>query len=165
MHRATPMCRKAVQSASTIIKKLRSGPYVAVLSGDFKMHDPNEIDGSDTSEMDGSDTSIEGDDLLDDDLTDGDFLDRKSRRGKVASMLDGVASRLHEKADAGSERVMDLGHGAADKVEATARYVREHDRREMMSDVEAFARKHPGKSLLAVAVVGFLAGRALRNGK
>ncbi len=87
----------------------------------------------------------------------------ESKRASVADALESVASRIHEKADTGSERVSGIGHGAAEKVEATAQYVREHGPREMMSDVEAFARKHPGKSLLAVAVVGFLAGRALRR--
>ncbi len=96
------------------------------------------------------------------DLSDGGG---ESRRESVAEMLDNVASRLHEKADAGGERVMGLGHGAADKVEATARYVRDHPSREMIADVEAFVKKHPGKSLLAVAVFGFLAGRAFRGDK
>jgi hypothetical protein len=92
-----------------------------------------------------------------------DSFYRDSKRESVAGALDNVASRLHEKADAGGERVIGIGHGAAEKVEATAQYVREHGPREMLSDVEAFAKKHPGKSLLAVAVVGFLAGRALRR--
>jgi hypothetical protein len=40
--------------------------------------------------------------------------------------------------------------------------VRDHDSKDMMADLQEFARKHPGKSLLTVAVLGFLAGRALR---
>lgn len=101
----------------------------------------------------------------DEDITprDADSSTKDFRRASVANALDSVASRLHEKADAGAERVSGIGHTAAEKVETTAQYVREHGSREMLSDVEAFAKKHPGKSLLAVAVLGFLAGRALRG--
>ena len=91
------------------------------------------------------------------------LLNRTEKRGAVADMLDDMASRLHDRADSGNERVMDVAHGAADKVEATARYVRDHGAREMLTDARTFVRKHPGKSLLAVAVIGFLAGRAFRR--
>lgn len=102
---------------------------------------------------------------VDSPLSEGDVERRfrDSKREKVADMLDGVASRIHERADRGSERVLGVGHSTAEKVEATAKYVREHDSREMLSDIEAVAKRHPAKSLLAVAIVGFLAGRALRN--
>ena len=86
-------------------------------------------------------------------------------RGPAADKLAGVASALHEKADnlPGGEKVASLAHDAADKVEATAQYVREHDVQDMMADLENFVRRHPGQSLMAAAAVGFLLGRAFRS--
>ena len=53
-------------------------------------------------------------------------------------------------------------HDAADKVEATAQYVRQHDVQDMMADLENLVRRHPGQSLIAAAAVGFLLGRAFK---
>jgi ElaB/YqjD/DUF883 family membrane-anchored ribosome-binding protein len=86
-------------------------------------------------------------------------------RGPAADKLHDVASTLHEKADSlpGGEKVADLAHSAADKVEATAGYVRDHDVQDMMADLENVVRRHPGQSLVAAAAVGFLLGRAFRS--
>lgn len=86
-------------------------------------------------------------------------------RGPAADKLEGVAATLHEKAEGlpGGETAADLAHSAADKVEATAQYVREHGVQDMMGDLENFVRRHPGQSLFAAAAVGFLLGRAFRN--
>jgi ElaB/YqjD/DUF883 family membrane-anchored ribosome-binding protein len=87
------------------------------------------------------------------------------KREPAAGALDDAAATLHEKADSlpGGERVASMAHTAADKLESTADYVREHDVRGMMSDVENFVKTHPGQSLIAAAAVGFLVGRAFRN--
>jgi ElaB/YqjD/DUF883 family membrane-anchored ribosome-binding protein len=86
-------------------------------------------------------------------------------RDAAASGLERTASALHEKADRlpGGERVGGLAHDAADKLSSTADYVREHDVNKMMVDVETLVKNNPGPSLLAAAVIGFLAGRALRS--
>jgi ElaB/YqjD/DUF883 family membrane-anchored ribosome-binding protein len=86
-------------------------------------------------------------------------------RTPAADKLQSAASALHEKAGSlpGGETVAGLAHGAADRMQATADYVRDHDVQRMMADVETLVRKRPGQSLLAAAAVGFLIGRALRN--
>jgi len=88
-----------------------------------------------------------------------------ANRGRVADKLQGVASTLHEKTKnlPSGEKAASIAHSAADKVEATAKYVREHDVQDIMGDVETFVRRHPGQSLLAAAAVGFLVGRALKS--
>ena len=48
--------------------------------------------------------------------------------------------------------------------QTTAEYLREHDTRAMLEDLEAVVRRYPGQALAAAAVIGFFAGRALRNG-
>jgi ElaB/YqjD/DUF883 family membrane-anchored ribosome-binding protein len=54
-------------------------------------------------------------------------------------------------------------HDTADKIHVAADYLREHDAHAMMEDVQGLVRRYPGQALAAAAVVGFLAGRALRN--
>ena len=86
-------------------------------------------------------------------------------RGTVADKLEGVASTLEEKAEGlpGGEKVASLARDTADKVEATAQYVRKHDVQDMMADLENLVRRHPGQSLVAAAAVGFLLGRAFTS--
>jgi len=55
-------------------------------------------------------------------------------------------------------------HITADKIQVAAEYLREHDTRAMVEDLEGIVRRHLGAALAAAAVVGFVAGRALRNG-
>ena len=81
------------------------------------------------------------------------------KRGPAAEALESAASTLHQKAD----KVTTLAHGAADRMENAAAYVRDHNARDMASDLEQFVRSHPGQSLAVAAVFGFLLGRVLRS--
>jgi ElaB/YqjD/DUF883 family membrane-anchored ribosome-binding protein len=87
------------------------------------------------------------------------------KREPAAGTLDSAAATLHEKSESlpGGETAASMAHTAAGKLEATADYVREHDVKDMMSDVEEFVKSHPGQSLIAAAAVGFLVGRAFRD--
>ena len=58
-----------------------------------------------------------------------------------------------------------MAHAAAESLSTTATYVREHDVRKMMTDVEALVKNNPGPSLFAAAVIGFLAGRAFSSSR
>jgi ElaB/YqjD/DUF883 family membrane-anchored ribosome-binding protein len=86
-------------------------------------------------------------------------------RGAAASGLEKAASALHDKAGSlpGGEKVSSLAHAAAETLSSTAGYVREHDVNRMMADVETLVKNNPGPSLLAAAVIGFLAGRAFSS--
>ena len=80
-------------------------------------------------------------------------------RLSAADALHNASKGLHSKAD----RLGQAGHDAADKVEDTSRYVRTHGAGKIMADVESFVKRNPGKSLIAAAIVGFLAARVLRR--
>jgi hypothetical protein len=82
-----------------------------------------------------------------------------SRRAAVAGSLEKAAKKVHS----GGDKVGELAHSTADKLEGTAKYMRENDAKDIMDDITAFAKKHPGGSLIAVAVLGFIAGRAMRS--
>ena len=86
-------------------------------------------------------------------------------RDAAAGGLEKAAAALHENADGipGGEKVTGMAHATAEKLDATAGYVREHDVKKMMFDVETLVKKNPGPSLLVAAVVGFLVGRAFSN--
>ena len=88
-----------------------------------------------------------------------------ANRQSAASGLENAASTLHDKADSlpGGEKVSEFAHAAADKLGATADYVRRHDVSGMAADLEQIVRKNPGPALFAAAVVGFLVGRAMSN--
>jgi ElaB/YqjD/DUF883 family membrane-anchored ribosome-binding protein len=82
-----------------------------------------------------------------------------SQREPVASTLNKTASALHEQ----GENVASLAHASADKLETTADYLRQHDLKAMMSDVQDLAKRYPGQCLAAAVGVGFLLGRVFRN--
>ena len=86
-------------------------------------------------------------------------------RDAAAGGLDKAAAALHENAESipGGEKVTGMAHATAEKLSATAGYVREHDVNKMMFDVESLVKKNPGPSLLVAAIVGFLVGRAFSN--
>ena len=92
-----------------------------------------------------------------------DKIDEK--RGPTADALESAASTIHQRAEdlPGGENVRSVAHSAAEKLESTAGYIREHDVRSMVSDVEGIVKRNPGPSLLIAAAIGFLIGRAFRE--
>jgi ElaB/YqjD/DUF883 family membrane-anchored ribosome-binding protein len=85
------------------------------------------------------------------------------QRVRTADAFDNTASALHEGGDRFASSTSNVVHAAADKIRSTADYLREHDARAVMDDFEGLIRRYPGQALAAAAVVGFLAGRALRG--
>lgn len=87
------------------------------------------------------------------------------RRGQTAETMDTAAAQLRERGESlpGGERTTEMASMAADKVEATSTYIRDHDVDDMMTDLETFVRSHPTQSLVAAGVAGFLVGRMLRG--
>lgn len=80
-------------------------------------------------------------------------------RQSAAGALDSTASGLRSSGD----KVANAATVAAAKIESTANYMRGHDVRNMMSEMESTVRSNPGPSLLAAVAVGFLLGTALRK--
>ena len=88
-----------------------------------------------------------------------------TNRGAAASGLESAASSLHEGANSlpGGDKVTGLAHSAANKLSSTADYVKQHDVKAMMADVEKLVKDNPGPCLLAAAAVGFLVARAFSS--
>ena len=85
-------------------------------------------------------------------------------RVRTAGALQNTASTLHDSGDRFASKTSSAVHATADKIQVAADYLREHDTRAMMEDLENVVRRYPGAALAAAAVVGFFAGRALRAG-
>lgn len=82
-----------------------------------------------------------------------------AQRNPAAVTLDHTASALQQQAD----KVTGVAHAAADKLRATADYVRNHDMKAMGKDVEELVRRYPAQALVAAAVIGFFVARAVRT--
>ena len=80
-------------------------------------------------------------------------------RATAADGLQNTATALHQ----GAEKVQGMAHTTADKLTATADYLRSHDMKKMMDDVEELVKKNPGPCIIAIGFVGFLVGRSLRR--
>lgn len=81
------------------------------------------------------------------------------RREPTANTLQSAASTLHQQ----SERVSKVAHRTADRLQSTADYVREHDARGMVKDLQVVVKEHPAGTLLAAVAFGFLFGRVFRR--
>ena len=82
-----------------------------------------------------------------------------AQRRPVAATLEHTASALHHQTD----RAARVGHTAADKLRATANYVRGNDLNAMAKDVADIVRRHPGQALIAAAVAGFVVAQVVRR--
>jgi len=82
-----------------------------------------------------------------------DAVDR-GREG-VANQIDGAAHRAGQ--------VSGVADRTADRLGSAAKYVRDHDTRDLLDQLAGLVRSHPGKSLLAIAALGFVTGRAWRR--
>jgi ElaB/YqjD/DUF883 family membrane-anchored ribosome-binding protein len=82
-----------------------------------------------------------------------------AQREPAASTLGKTATALHAQA----ENASSVAHSTADKLQATADYVRENDVKAMMNDVGDLVKRYPGQALAAAAAVGFLVGRLFQS--
>jgi ElaB/YqjD/DUF883 family membrane-anchored ribosome-binding protein len=78
-------------------------------------------------------------------------------RAKAAETLDTAAGAVHS----GGARVASAAQSTAEALSSGAKYVREHDARDMMGDLMQLVRNNPGPALLGALALGFVVGRAL----
>lgn len=88
-------------------------------------------------------------------------------RGGAAAGLESAATKIHGSADSlpGGQAARRVAHLTADKLSATADYIREHDVDSMVDDVYRFVKNNPGPALLGAAVVGFLVARSFSDNR
>jgi len=84
-------------------------------------------------------------------------------REETGEALHSAASSVRSTGRKSSEAIDGLATGVADRLDATATYVEDHDLRRALNGLWRFGRKHPAGSLAAAAAVGFIAGSAFNR--
>ena len=84
-------------------------------------------------------------------------------RDETGAALHTAASSVRTTGRKGSEAIDNLAADAAGRLDATASYIEDHDLRNVFIGLRRFGRRHLTGSLMAAAVVGFLAGSAFRR--
>jgi ElaB/YqjD/DUF883 family membrane-anchored ribosome-binding protein len=86
-------------------------------------------------------------------------------RDAAASAMHGASESIRRNAEnlPGGSTVSGMARSAADRIEAAAGYIAEHDTRELLSEARWWVRHHPGAALLGAAAAGFFAGRIFRR--
>ena len=84
-------------------------------------------------------------------------------REETAGALHTAASSTRRTGRQGSEAIGNLATGAADRLDATASYVDDHDLNDVVNGLRKFGRRHLTGSLVFAAAIGFLAGAALHH--
>ena len=86
-------------------------------------------------------------------------------RTSAADALHSTADTLRTGAQSSADKISGYATAAAERLESSSNYLREHDVRGMMGDLEGAVRRNPGPALIAAAAFGFLLGSALRGGR
>jgi ElaB/YqjD/DUF883 family membrane-anchored ribosome-binding protein len=81
-------------------------------------------------------------------------------RVKAADGMDRAAERLRQQSPEGAAGA--VAERTADAAERTATYLREHDTKQMWTDMERYVQEHPMQGVAGALAAGFLIGRMLR---
>lgn len=84
-------------------------------------------------------------------------------REETAGALHTAASSTRRTGRQGSAAIDNIAAGAADRLDATASYLEDHDLSRTFRDLRQFARQHLTGSLVFAVAIGFLAGAALNR--
>lgn len=84
-------------------------------------------------------------------------------RGETGAALHTAASSVRATGRQGSAAIDTLADGAANRLDATASLVEDHDLRDVYTGLRRFGRRHLAGSLIVAAAIGFLAGSAIRR--
>lgn len=82
-------------------------------------------------------------------------------RDETGGALHSAASSVRRAGREGSAAIDNCSTRTADRLDATASYIEDHDLGDAFTGLRRFARRHPTSSLVAAAAIGFLAGSAL----
>jgi ElaB/YqjD/DUF883 family membrane-anchored ribosome-binding protein len=80
-------------------------------------------------------------------------------REPTARTLENASTFVHS----GADQISDMGHSAADRLDATAEYVREADLQTILGDLRNLVRRYPAQILAGAAILVFLVARAVRR--
>ena len=82
-------------------------------------------------------------------------------RAGTGGALHSAASSVRRAGRDGSAAIDNCTTRTADRLDATASYIEDHDLGDAFTGLRRFARRHPASTLVAAAAIGFLAGSAI----
>jgi ElaB/YqjD/DUF883 family membrane-anchored ribosome-binding protein len=82
---------------------------------------------------------------------------------EAAASLHAAASSIRKGGQQGSKAIKDLAEGTANKLDGAGSYVEKHDLKHTIGESRQIVRRYPVESLAIAAVVGFVAGFAIRR--
>ena len=87
-------------------------------------------------------------------------------RRSASTAAEGVSDAASRAADATSDlasRAARAGDEAVGRLNDAANYFREHEMKEIVSDLQSYVKSHPTQALLGAAALGFIAAVLLRR--
>jgi len=81
----------------------------------------------------------------------------------AAGAFESAASAIRTRMPQGEGRVAGIASTTADKLDSTARYIREHNTGDLYREVENWARRSPGAAIGTAAAIGLLLGLTLKR--
>jgi ABC-type transporter Mla subunit MlaD len=84
-------------------------------------------------------------------------------RGETAEALHTAASSVRRTGRQSSAAIDDLATGTADRLDATASYLDNHELSDVFNGLRNFGRQHLTGSMVFAAAIGFFAGAALHR--
>jgi ElaB/YqjD/DUF883 family membrane-anchored ribosome-binding protein len=80
----------------------------------------------------------------------------------TADKVQNTADTLRDKVEGDGGIREKAGTTVADTMEDTAGYLREHDSRDIMSDIRTYVKEHPVQTMVTAVAFAFLAGRVFQ---
>jgi ElaB/YqjD/DUF883 family membrane-anchored ribosome-binding protein len=84
-------------------------------------------------------------------------------RNQTADALRTAASSVRSTGRQSSEIIDNCAANTADRLDATASYLEQHDVTGVANGFRQVVRQHPGSSLIVATAIGFFAGSAIRR--
>jgi len=81
----------------------------------------------------------------------------------AAGALEGAASAIRSRMPQGEGRMSGIANTTANKLDSTARYMREHDTSDLYYEIGNWARRNPGAAIGTAAGIGLLLGLTLKR--
>jgi len=82
------------------------------------------------------------------------------QRQATASTLRSAATTVYTEAERlPGERIKSIAQGAAEKIDETSEYIRQHNLPAVVDDVTQLVTRYPGRTIVVSLAIGFLLGR------
>jgi ElaB/YqjD/DUF883 family membrane-anchored ribosome-binding protein len=86
----------------------------------------------------------------------------ESGKNQAAGGMERAAAMVRDRTATTDGPAAEAGTKVAEGMESAAAYLKEHSTSDILSDIEKYAKEHPGQALAGAVFTGFVLGRILR---